>query len=209
MKRIVLVRHGETEWHAENRYAGSSDVALTKRGLQQAELLGQWSRTAGLSAIWCSTLSRARLTAQPAADATGLPLHVDARLRELHFGRGEGMTDQEMQEAFPEQRRAFLQDPARNFLPDGEEPALAVARAEEALREIAAALNGGERALVVAHNTLIRLLLCHVLGLSLSKYRDVFPKLANATCTELGFRTNGVALLAFNAPLILPTKGTE
>jgi broad specificity phosphatase PhoE len=209
MKRIVLVRHGETEWHATNRYAGSSDITLTSRGVQQAAELAEWARTARLSAIWCSPLSRARVTAQTACDATGLTLNVDGRLRELHFGRGEGMTDLEMQQAFSERRRAFLADPVKNFLPDGEDPELAAIRVEGAVRDIAGALEDDQRALIVAHNTLIRLLLCRLLGIALGRYRSVFPVLGNVTRSELGFRGDCVALLAFNAPIIPSTEGTE
>ena len=48
MTTFHLARHGETEWYAEHRYAGSSDVPLTPNGLQQAEELGEWAMTAGL-----------------------------------------------------------------------------------------------------------------------------------------------------------------
>src|SRR5437660_8217709 len=96
MKFLTLVRHGETEWHAENRYAGRTDVGLTQKGLLQAEQLAQWSRTAGLHAIWSSSLSRALRTAEPSARATGLAVQIDSRLVELDFGDAEGMTSQEM-----------------------------------------------------------------------------------------------------------------
>jgi broad specificity phosphatase PhoE len=59
MTDVLLVRHGETVWHAENRYAGTTDVALTDHGREQARALGGWARDAGLSALWCSPLSRA------------------------------------------------------------------------------------------------------------------------------------------------------
>ncbi len=52
--RLLLVRHGETEWHAENRYAGISDVALTEKGLRQAEELGGWAKRRGVDAVACS-----------------------------------------------------------------------------------------------------------------------------------------------------------
>ena len=73
MTDLVLVRHGETVWHAENRYAGVSDVALTPRGEEQAARLARWARTAGLVAVWSSPLSRARRTAQGCAGAADLP----------------------------------------------------------------------------------------------------------------------------------------
>ncbi|TYB52224.1 histidine phosphatase family protein [Nonomuraea sp. PA05] len=67
MTDLVLVRHGETVWHAENRYAGLTDVALTPRGLAQAARLAEWAAGAGLEAVWASPLSRARITAETAA----------------------------------------------------------------------------------------------------------------------------------------------
>lgn len=203
MSRIVLVRHGETVWHAENRYAGSSDIELTPKGLEQAQQLAAWARTAGLAAIWASGLSRAQITARPAAETAGLPLQVDERLNELHFGRGEGLTDAEMEREFPEARAAFKRDPAANPLPEGEDPRRAAERGVAALHDIAAAAPEG-RSLVVAHNTLIRLMLCQLLGIPLARYRTVFPRLSNGTLTEIAFsRQSGraAALLSFNAPL--------
>jgi broad specificity phosphatase PhoE len=200
MTRLVLVRHGETIWHAENRYAGRSDIALTDKGRAQAQRLAEWARTANLNAIWASTLSRAQLTALPASEATGLPLQTDARLVELDFGRGEGMTEVEMHTAFPAERAAFLRDPAAHPLPGGEDPAAATDRCIAALHSIAAASQGG-RAIVVAHNTLLRLVLCRLLGIPLGRYRTVFPHLANGTITEIGITAESVSLLSFNAPL--------
>ncbi|NUT12685.1 MAG: histidine phosphatase family protein, partial [Nonomuraea sp.] len=55
MTDLVLVRHGETVWHAENRYAGTSDVDLTERGRDQAAMLAAWAAEAGLAAVWSST----------------------------------------------------------------------------------------------------------------------------------------------------------
>ena len=74
MTTLYLARHGETEWHAEHRYAGVSDVPLTARGLEQAAALAEWASTAGLAAIVASPLSRARRSAEPAAQAAGLQL---------------------------------------------------------------------------------------------------------------------------------------
>ncbi len=102
MTSIFLVRHGETVWHANNRYAGRTDVALTPRGRDQAEQLAAWATGAALDGLWCSSLSRARDTAAPVAAATGLELQVDARLCELDFGRAEGLTAADMARAFPE-----------------------------------------------------------------------------------------------------------
>ncbi|MGW3347934.1 histidine phosphatase family protein [Nonomuraea rubra] len=215
MTDLVLVRHGETVWHAENRYAGITDVALTPRGLAQAARLADWAAGAGLAAIWASPLSRARITAEtaaakaappasrtaiPAAAEAGPAVQVDERLRELDFGQGDGLTSAEMKARFPEARAAFEADPAAHPLPGGEDPHRAADRFVAALGDIAAAHPGG-RVLVVAHTTAIRLALCRLIGVPLGEYRRLFPRLDNCALTELRLRDGQVAMLQYNSPI--------
>jgi broad specificity phosphatase PhoE len=198
---VVFVRHGETPQHAENRYVGRSDVPLTERGHEQAAALAEWAKQAGLSAIWSSPLRRARETASPAAAAAGLEVQVDGRLVELDFGRGEGLTSKEMREAFPEARAAFEEDPYHNPLPGGERPALATARVREVLDELGGGV-AGSKVLVVAHGTLLRLLLCDVFGIDPDRYRSAFPDVHNTSGAVLRLSpTRGWGLISWNAPL--------
>ena len=200
MTVLVLVRHGETVWHAENRYAGATDIDLTPRGHKQAAQLAEWSRTAGLAAVWTSTLSRAHVTAQPCADAAGIELHVDDRLRELDFGDAEGLTRDEMREQFPTALDAFHADPVTDHLPGGEDPADAAARFTACLHEIAAGHPDG-RVLVVAHTTAIRLALCELIGVPLRNYRRVFPFVRNCALTEIHLRGGQASVGEFNTPI--------
>jgi broad specificity phosphatase PhoE len=197
--RLVLVRHGETVWHAENRYAGSSDVALTDRGRAQAARLAAWVPSAGLTGLWVSPLSRARETAAAAGAAAGLVPVVDERLRELHFGEGEGCTRAEMAARWPDRLAAFEADPVAAHLPDGEDPRAAATRMVACLDEIAEGDPDG-RVLVIAHSTVIRLALCTLLGIPLADYRRVFPKLVNVALTEL-VPGRPAALLQLNSPV--------
>ena len=128
----------------------------------------------------------------------GLQVQTDARLIEVDFGRGEGLTDAEMKAAFPEERTAFLRDPAANPLPESEDAATAAERGVAALYAIAEAAAGGRALKLVAHNTLFRLVLCKLLGIPLGRYRTTFPQLANGTVTEIGITDVGVSLLSFN-----------
>ena len=98
MVDLVLVRHGERAGTRERRYAGSTDVPLTPRGYEQAERLAEWASEASLTAIYSSTLVRARETAAAAARANGLEVRMEPRLVELDFGEGEGLTEGEMAE---------------------------------------------------------------------------------------------------------------
>ncbi|WP_030611783.1 histidine phosphatase family protein [Streptomyces sclerotialus] len=206
MTDFLLVRHGETVWHAENRYAGRTDVALTERGHAQAAELAAWAAGARIDAVVSSPLSRARLTAEPAAHALGLTPRIDERLVEVDFGRGDGLTRTEMREVFPERLDAFLADPVTHHLPGGEDPERAAARAAACLAGLAGELPEG-RVLVVAHSTLVRLLLCRELGIPLGTYRTVFPALENGALTELRLRDGQASLLRLNAPCAVPVPG--
>ena len=195
---LHLARHGETIWHAENRYAGRSDVGLTKRGIDQADQLSNWAFTASLSAIYASDLSRAVLTATPATTTLGLDLRIDPRLREVDFGRGEGLTTAEMRTKFPEALAKFHQSPGHSPLPDGESGQAAVSRAWPALLDIAAA-HENQAVLVVMHSTLMRLLLCSVLDMPLDRYRSAFPSVRNVAITTISLDP-APALHSYNVP---------
>ncbi|GAA4735549.1 histidine phosphatase family protein [Actinomycetospora chibensis] len=198
MTELVLVRHGETVWHVDNRYAGRSDVELTERGHDQAAQLARWAADAGLDAVLTSPLRRARETAVPAAEAAGTTCRVDPRLVEVDFGTGDGLTRDEMRKAFPDALEAFVARPASHPLPHGEAGEAAVARALPVLREAAEQHPGG-RVLVVAHQSLLRLLLCELLEIPLDRYRTVFPRLESAARTVVRLGDEGPpALLALN-----------
>lgn len=197
---FVLVRHGETVWHHENRYAGRADIDLTARGLRQADDLARWAEGQHFDAVLHSPLSRARLTAAPAARTLGIAPREDERLYEIDFGRGEGLHLAEMRQLFPEQYAAYLRDPVANHLPGGEDPRAAASRARSCFDDLARAHPGG-RVLIVAHNALFRIALCDVLGIELSAYRRVFPVLDNGTYTLIRHRADQTALLTFNAPI--------
>jgi broad specificity phosphatase PhoE len=198
MTTFFLTRHGETVWHAENRYAGLTDVGLTSRGLEQGTGLARWAADAALTGVWSSTLSRAELTARKSAIAASLPLSTDARFCELDFGQGEGLTKTEMTEQFPDAFAAFQEDPVTHHLPGGEHPSGAGKRFCEALQSIHEQMPDG-RILVVAHSTVLRLVLCSLLGIDTANYRRVFPEMKNCFLTELRMTSNPAALISFNA----------
>jgi broad specificity phosphatase PhoE len=203
--RLVLVRHGETVNHHDNRYTGLSDVALTDRGRRQAERLAEWAEGAGLAAVRSSPLTRALHTAEPSAERAGLPLATDGRLRELDFGVLDGLTADEARALYPEHAAAFFEDPTRVF-PGGEPVAAAAERAVDALTALADEFPGG-RVLVVAHSTIIRLALCALIGIPLGVYRSVFPVVGNCRLTEVRLASRGASLLSFNSAAVVPPPG--
>ena len=191
---LLMTRHAETVWHRENRYAGTSDIDLTPNGVRQAERLADWAHTRKIDAIVCSPVRRARETAAPSAQAVGLEVEVEDDLREVGFGIAEGRTIGELD---PDVVARFRADPG------AEPPADAAQRCAAALRRIAAR-HGDDTVLVVAHNTLLRLGLCVLLGLPVARYRQVFPRLDNVAVTEIALPDGGtgpVALLSLNVPV--------
>ncbi|AVH58735.1 MULTISPECIES: histidine phosphatase family protein [Streptomyces] len=196
---LLLARHGQTIWHAENRYAGISDVPLTDEGRAEAQALGRWAAAHPVDAVWTSTVARAMATAEPACSALGLTPHREPALRECDFGVVEGRTLAEFEAENPDRAKAFRADPVSYPFPEAEDPRTAAARGARALRRIATA-HPGERVLVVAHNTLLRLVLCSLLSIPLSEYRRVFPHLRNAALTELHVRDGEAGLLSLNVP---------
>ena len=199
MSDLVLVRHAETVWHAENRYAGVSEIGLSPNGVAQARDLASWAASAGIAAVWSSPQGRALATAGPSAAALGRRVRVDARLRELDFGVGEGLTRQDMAQLFPQALAAFTADPVAGHLPGGEDPVAAASRFVACLRDVADAHAGG-RVLVVAHATIIRLALCQLLGEPLREYRRRFPIIRNCGRIEVRMDPGGFRLLTLDSP---------
>ncbi|MFF4396901.1 histidine phosphatase family protein [Streptomyces sp. NPDC001480] len=196
---LLLARHGQTVWHAENRYAGVSDIALTDTGRDQAEALGRWTAAHPVDAIVTSPLSRAVATADPACRALSLTPHREPDLRECDFGVLEGRTLAEFAAEDPTAAGAFRADPVAHPFPDAEDPLAAAGRGTAALRRVAAA-HPGERVLVVAHNTLLRLVLCRLLSIPPAEYRRVFPRLENAAVSEVRIDGETASLLSLNVP---------
>jgi len=92
-RRLILVRHGETDWNAVGRIQGMLDVPLNALGLAQAKFVAEeLARTIDVAAVISSDLVRARETTRPLVEDTGFPVSFDARIRERHFGVLQGRT---------------------------------------------------------------------------------------------------------------------
>jgi probable phosphoglycerate mutase len=137
---LLLIRHAETAWNAEHRIQGHLDVPLSASGIAQAGRLAQRlaadARRQRIDAVYASDLARARLTAAAAADALGLDVEEDPRLRERHFGCFEGHTLEEVAARWPAAFAAWrARDPAW-ALPGGESGAQFIGRTLAALHDI-------------------------------------------------------------------------
>lgn len=120
MMRLVLVRHGQTEWNLTGRYQGQSDTRLSEDGRRQAELLAVHFPVGHLDVIYSSDLRRARETAECVARRLGCPVVPEAAFRELSFGAWEGLTYAEISARWPEEAGKLFRAPDELRIPGGE-----------------------------------------------------------------------------------------
>ncbi len=158
MKRILLIRHGQTDWNSEGRWQGHIDIPLNTNGLEQAQALALHLKDHPITAIYSSDLLRARQTAAPIAQALGLTVQADARLRELNLGSFQGLTNAEISSQYPQQAAQMREDYLGFPFPEGESRRTMQQRALATFREIVAKEPGPEIA-IVTHGGTIRVLL--------------------------------------------------
>ena len=193
--RVVVLRHGQTAWNAEQRLQGQLDIPLDAVGQWQAGRLAQALAGEGLSAIYSSDLQRALATARALADVTALPVVTDTALRERHFGRLQGLTYPEIEERHPEDARGWRQR-VPDYEPGGGESLIAFsARCVPAVAALAAR-HPGEAIAVVAHGGVLDCLHRAATGVALDAPRSW--QLRNATINRLLFNGERFVLVGWD-----------
>jgi alpha-ribazole phosphatase len=181
MLRLILARHGQTDWNAQRRYQGHAQVPLNDIGLQQAAALGHRLAGEGIDVIKSSDLPRAWMTAEAIAGACDLPLESEPRLREMDFGDWQGHTHSEIHE-----RRASVdrwrQEPL-SFAPPGGETLCQLTNRVGAALDEARRADQGRTVLWVTHGGPLRVLFCLVLGLGTERNGQF--RTQNASVSEL------------------------
>ena len=173
-------------------------MPLDDTGRKQALVAAPYVAALGPDAIVCSDLSRATETAATVADLTGLTVHADPRLREMHLGVMQGLTREETRERFPEAYAAFQRgEPGAG---DRELPESLVERALPAILE-----HDVDTLLVVSHGGTIRALLNALLDLPRSHWRYTLGPLGNCRWSEVRRRDGGWRLATHNTgPDLVP-----
>lgn len=170
--RICFVRHGETDWNIEQRMQGHIDLALNALGQAQAAALGRHFSDCLAAALYSSDLLRARQTAQPIAEALGLPPRLDPALRERHFGRCEGLTLDEVAVRHVEDAQAFTcRDPDYAAPGGGESRRQHQSRVLDCVARLARA-HRGQTIVIVTHGGVLDVIYRHASGLPLDTPRN-------------------------------------
>lgn len=170
MARLVLLRHGESQWNLENRFTGWADVPLSPRGIQEAKDAGEKLRSFRFDRAFTSVLARAIETLRLVLESigqTGIPIEKDKALNERMYGELQGLNKAETAEKYGEQqvkiwRRSYdVRPPGGESLKDTAERVLPYY--EQTIKPY---LLKGEAILVAAHGNSLRALIMELEQLS-------------------------------------------
>lgn len=188
--RILLVRHGETEWNRQGKFQGQIDVPLNPRGEQQADLAGDFLAKIPIDYAFSSSMARPKQTAlrilarhssfSPSTPSQTLQvsqtssleylpqagLWVSDRLQEISHGDWEGKLESEITTEFPGQLELWQTQPELVQMPAGENLDQVWQRVAQVWQQIITSIPPSKTALVVAHDAVNKAILCQVLGLT-------------------------------------------
>ena len=165
--RLILVRHGETDWNKAGRFQGQIDIPLNENGRRQAAAARDFLKDIPIDRAWSSTLSRPTETAQIILEAhPDVPLTQIDGLVEIGHGVWEGKLESEIREDWSELLDTWKRAPETVQMPEGETIQDVWARSVRSWGEIAGELKPEETVLVVAHDAVNKTILCDLLGLT-------------------------------------------
>ncbi|MCC6446406.1 MAG: histidine phosphatase family protein [Armatimonadetes bacterium] len=194
--RLILIRHGETDWNARNRFQGQTDIPLNTTGRRQARVTGRRLRHEPVGAVYTSDLTRALETAHLIAASHVLEVRPSPALRERSFGAWEGLTMQEIEKAHPESASEWKKGDVYFAAPEGERLDDLQKRSVACVEEIIAR-HPGETVLIVGHGASLKTVILHFLEAPLTVYRRF--RQDNASLNIVEFTPRGMPrILALN-----------
>jgi len=194
--RIILVRHGETEWNREERFRGRVDVPLNETGPAQAWATGERiAATWQVSAVYASPLSRTVKTAKAIAGYFGLPVQAVPDLVDIDYGLWQGLTPEYVEARWPAMLNLWHNDPHLMHFPAGEKLSEVQTRGFSFVKSLIK-LYPDQTVVLVGHTVINRAILLEVLGWGLHR----FWKLGQDPCAINVFETDGqdFALVSLN-----------
>lgn len=168
--RIILVRHGQTEWNKAERFRGRVEIPLDEIGLRQAAAAAAWLRREySPVAVYSSPLARAVQTAAAIGAEFGLQVETLPELTDLDFGQWEGLAISDAAARYPELFHLWREEPHRLKLPGGESLDEARDRALAAL-SLVVARHPGQTSVIVTHRVICKVMLNAIMGLDNSRF---------------------------------------
>jgi broad specificity phosphatase PhoE len=171
MAKLILARHGETMWNVEKVFRGRADVNLDEVGIKQAELLGKYLSNWELEAIYSSPVKRALDTANIVARYQKVAARIAEGLTDFDFGEWQSLPEQEVKRLYPAILNEWHNNPDKVKMPGGESLEDVRRRAVEVVNDVLSRHQGN--VLLVSHRVVIKVLICYLLGLDNSHFRNI------------------------------------
>ena len=166
--KLYVTRHGETEFNAQNRISGVTDILLTENGIAQAREMAQKAKEYGdIQRIIASPLKRAQMTAQIVGELLGLPIQTDARLTEWDYGSFEGRD--RFTEGFAETKAEFGVK-----MPDGGESVFQIVQRTYNVIDDVKRLYPDENVLLVCHGGICRVIDSYFHDMTVDRFMHCF-----------------------------------
>jgi len=179
--KVILIRHGETDWSYQKRYCGFTDIGLNEKGRQQARRLHKRLTKEKVHKIYSSNMKRTVQFAKIVFKDVSIKEMV--YLREMNFGIFEGLTYQDIMEKYPRIYRNWLENPLDIIIPRGESLRTLARRVRKALKRILSQ-NSDKKVAVFTHGGPIRVILCDILKLDLKGIWKIEQELASISIIE-------------------------
>jgi broad specificity phosphatase PhoE len=171
VNRIILIRHGETEWNIKEIFRGRIDIKLNETGIKQVELLARYLSPVEIQAIYSSPLKRALETARVIAGYHQIDVEIAPGLTDFNYGRWQGLPLKELRDEYPELYAEWILNPHQVKMPGGESLDDVRTRATAVVDNIIS--QKGEAAAIVSHRVVNKVLICALLGLDNSHFWNV------------------------------------
>jgi len=193
--RVFVIRHGESTWVRERRFAGSRDVPLTDTGRRQCAAVARALAATGVAAIYASPLERARASAEVIAEPHRLPVRIVPAFAEMAFGAWEGLTRDEIRARFPEGWEQWRSAPHLCAPLGGETVSKVAERVGAGLTELQQA-HADQTIVLVSHSIVMRVMVLAALGLGLDRLWTVDA--APAGITEIEYEPDWATVHRMN-----------
>ena len=171
MTRIILVRHGETEWNIEEVFRGRIDIELNETGMKQAELLAEYLSHVKIDAVYSSPLKRALKTAEIIASYHKLDIEITPGLIDFDYGKWQGLAHQQVKDKYKELYAEWINSPDQVKMLTGESLSDVRERAMGVVSDVIAKYEGSVA--LVSHRVVNKVLVCALLGLGNSHFWNI------------------------------------
>lgn len=195
MKKIFLVRHGESEWNILKKVQGQKNIPLTKNGIYQAHLIGNRLKNEKIDIIYSSHLDRAKDTANIIGEIINTNIITKKELQEINFGIWEGMSQADINKNYNKDFILWRKEPEKLKIGEVETLENLQIRSMRCINNIIKN-DLSENIVVVSHSATLKTIILGLLNMNLCHFKNL--TLNNVSLTIIEFRDYNKVLKVFN-----------